>query len=142
MSSKKFDEYNERTAELDKVIRPLRTARYEIDSNFNHVQTQLINFGKDYGGLNLTPDFQRGHVWTVEQKTHYIENILRGVISSAGFLLQFNCPNWDDDGSLGDLPRGFECIDGLQRLTAVQDFLAGGIDPFGLTLKDLNGSRY
>lgn len=135
-------EYDKRTADLEKIIRPLRTASYECDFDFRHLHKSLDDLASDWGGLDLNPDFQRGHVWSPDQQRHYIENILRGVVSTSGFLVQFNCPNWDDDQYAGDLPRGFQCIDGLQRITAVLGFMHGLVMPFGLTASELDNSRF
>lgn len=134
--------FNEKTEALAEIIRPLRTASYEVDYDWAYFEQALKGFCADYGGLDLNPDFQRGHVWTIQQKQHFIENALRGVVSSSGFLVQFNCPNWNDDAYSGDLPRGFQCVDGLQRITAVLEFLKGDVRPFGLTVEDLAGSSF
>lgn len=131
-----------RTAELAKIIKPLRTAKYECDFEWSYAQKALADFEKDYGGMELCPDFQRGHVWTPDQQRHFIENTLRGVVSSSGFLVQFNCPNWENDDYSGDVPRGVQCIDGLQRITAVFEFLAGRVRPFGLVPADLACSSF
>jgi hypothetical protein len=137
-------EYERNTDRLNAIIRPLRTAQYEVDHEWSRITTALQTYGEDYGMLDMNPDFQRGHVWTPDQQQHFIENVLRGVISTAGFLVQFNCPNWEmaDDGYQGDLPRGVQCIDGLQRITAVQDFLDGKVRPFGLGVDDLKSSSF
>lgn len=137
-------EYNKRSHELSLLIKPLRTAKYEVDHDWRYLEKALEGYGNDYGGLDLNPDFQRGHVWSNDQQRHYIENVLRGVVSSSGFLVQLNCPNWDMDDHeyKGDLPLGMQCIDGLQRITAIQRFIAGEIRPFGLLHSDLNGSRF
>lgn len=141
--------YVRRTAELARIINPLRTAQYEVDHDWRSFQRALAGYAADYGGIELNPDFQRGHVWTPDQQRHFIENVLRGVISSSGFVVQFNCPNWENAAYAGDLPVGFQCIDGLQRITAVQAFMDGTVHPFGLSVEDLNlsgfsmkGSRY
>lgn len=134
--------HDEKSASLAKLIRPLRTAAYEVDSMWRDFDAWINNLARDYGGLDLNPDFQRGHVWTSQQQQHFVENTLRGVISSSGFLLQFNCPNWDNDRYAGDLPRGLQCIDGLQRITAIQGFLAGTVKPFGLHVGDLENSTF
>jgi len=131
-----------RNSELAQVIRPLHTAEYETDIFMHRFERALEELANDYGGIDLCPDFQRGHVWTPQQQRHFVENILRGVVTTAGMLLQFNCPNWTNVNYAGDLPRGFQCIDGLQRLTAVSAFLRGEVRPFGLTLADLEGSSY
>jgi hypothetical protein len=137
--SRRFTENNKRLAA---IINPLSTAKYEADFDWRGITRALDGWAKDYGGMELNPDFQRGHVWTAEQQQHYIENVLRGVVSSSGFVLQFNCPNWDSDKVVADLPKGFQCIDGLQRLTAVQEFLEGNVKPFGLSPSDLDISSF
>lgn len=134
--------YTERTERLNEIIQPLKTARYEVDMEWRWFLEHIKKMGEDYDGLEMNPDFQRGHVWTPEQQQHYLENVLRGVISTSGFLIQFNCPNWDEDKYDGDLPRGFQCIDGLQRINAVQGFIEGTVKPFGLTVADLDTSAY
>lgn len=131
-----------KTADLAKIIRPLRTAQYEVDHEWTYFQRALDGFVRDYGSLELDPDFQRGHVWAPEQQQLFMENVLRGVVSSSGFLVQFNCPNFESDDFVGDLPLGVQCIDGLQRITAVMDFLAGKVRPFGFTMDDLSGSSF
>lgn len=134
--------YVRHTDELAAIIKPLRTAQYEVDHYWRSFQRSLMGYGQDYGGLELNPDFQRGHVWTADQQRHFVENVLRGVVSSSGFVIQFNCPNWENHNYSGDLPLGFQCIDGLQRITAVQAFLDGHVRPFGLSAGELDGSYF
>ena len=76
-------------------------------------------------GLDMDPDFQRGHVWTSEQQTAYVEYALRGGVS--GREVYFNCPGWT-----AGRRRGFVLVDGKQRLTAVQGFLEDRVRAFGL----------
>jgi hypothetical protein len=113
-----------------------------VDSQFTYFKQMLEKMGEDYGGLEMNPDFKRGHVWTIDQKTKFIENVFRGVISSSGFLVQFNCPNFDHIDYKGDLPRGFQCVDGLQRITAVLEFLDGKVFPFWLNVADFDDSSF
>lgn len=96
-----------------------RSASYHVNIDWNYLnewikkeQSTIENIAV----LNLNPDFQRGHVWTVEQQRRYVEFVLRGGKSSK--TLYFNCTGWNDDY------RGpYELIDGKQRLTAVLKFL-------------------
>ncbi|MDD5191477.1 MAG: DUF262 domain-containing protein, partial [Dehalococcoidales bacterium] len=110
---------------------------------FHYVEKALEDFEKA-DGLELIPDFQRGHVWTREQQERWIEAVIRGAISSAGLTLQFNAPNWNqlDNKEKGDLPPQITCIDGLQRLTAIRLFVAGKINAFGLTVDKFAGTSY
>lgn len=93
--------------------------------------TKCINFGfvlymdfvnkqvKKYG-LQLNPDFHRGHVWTKNQQEKYIEFILCGGQSGRDFY--FN--------KSANISK-YVCLDGLQRTTAFERFVNGEIMAFG-----------
>lgn len=134
--------YADNTLRLTEIINPLRRSAYTCDVDWRHIACSLEHYREDFGGLELCPDFQRGHVWTEAQQIHYLENALRGVVAQTAFVIQFNCPNWESDKYSGDLPHGFQCIDGLQRLTAVQRFMNDEIRPFGFSVEDLNFSGF
>ncbi len=44
-------------------------------------------------GLQLEPDFQRGHVWTLEQQSAFMEYFLRG--GKSGRVIYLNKPSWN-----------------------------------------------
>lgn len=135
--------YEEKNAALDQLIRPLPNPRYTIDASFRYIEHQLNGYEQDWGGLNLEPDFQRGHVWTHEQRVAFIEGIFRGTVGESQRIIQFNVPHWDDENHGGDLPNEIQIVDGLQRLTTVRMFMAGEIAIFGgLKASDLDGSKY
>jgi len=136
-------EISEFEQQLNDIIKPLRTARWSSDYRWDSLERSLAKLGQDYGGLELVPDFQRGHVWTPSQQAFYIENCLRGVVPISGLLLQFNSPSWNDiDEVETDLPPGLQCVDGLQRYTAITEFVKGNVKPFGLTAEQLMGTPY
>lgn len=128
--------------ELRAIIRPLKRAIYEVDYSWSHLEEGFEFFRKECGGLELNPDFQRGHVWKPEQQRHYIENVIRGIVATSGRLIQFNCPHWNGCKYSGDLPSGLQCVDGLQRITAVQKFLYGEILPFGMSAEELRNTEF
>lgn len=130
-----------RTEFLTHLVRPLGTAHYGCDHGWRDVEGQLDQYARDYG-LNLDPDFQRGHVWTREQQAHFIENVMRRVVSRAMLVIQFNCPYWGDSDYTGDLPREMQIVDGLQRLTAVREYLKGNVRPFGLSIDAFDRSDF
>jgi len=136
-------EISEFEQQLNDIIKPLRTARWSSDYRWDSLERSLAKLGQDYGGLELVPDFQRGHVWTPAQQAHYIENCLRGVVPVSGLLIQFNSPSWNDiDEVETDLPPGLQCVDGLQRYTAITEFVKGNVKPFGLTAEQLMGTPF
>lgn len=78
-------------------------------------------------GLQLCPDFQRGRVWSPAQQTAFMEYVLRG--GRSGLVIFFNQPSWH---TAATTPYNeFVCVDGLQRLSAIQAFLAGEVPAFG-----------
>lgn len=132
-----------RNAELAKVIRPLPQGVYEVHVDLDPGLERLRDMFQKFGGLNLTPDFQRGHVWSERQQGEYIDAILRGTVSLSTTVFSFNVPHWEDDAYSGDLPKEAQCIDGLQRLTALQRFMRGEIKAAcGLSSADLEDSSY
>jgi hypothetical protein len=94
---------------------------------FSGLEDNLEHYGRN--GLNLNPTFQRGHVWTKEQQSKYLEYIFQG--GTSGRDIYFNNPTWGNtyDGET-------ICVDGLQRITAVREFLNNKVKVFGCYYKD------
>lgn len=80
-------------------------------------------------GLDINPNFQRGHVWTREQQIAYVEYRLRG--GKSGVDLYFNCPFWLDGKRGPTSYQDYVCVDGLQRITAWDAFFKDEIPVFG-----------
>ncbi|WP_196247266.1 hypothetical protein [Stutzerimonas decontaminans] len=90
------------------IIQPLHAAKWQADYRWFDLERSLARLAIDYGGLDLCPDFQRGHVWSAEQQRHFIENCLRAVVPTSAFLIQFNCSEWGDPDPESDLPVGLQ----------------------------------
>lgn len=84
-------------------------------------------------GLDLDPDFQRGHKWTAEQRTLYVEYILQG--GEGGKDLCFNRSGWSGRGAEGP----YEILDGKQRLTSAMMFMSDEIPAFGRLFSQWGG---
>jgi hypothetical protein len=134
--------YIANTNALAEIIKPVAQAHRTFEYRWNDTKRYVEGLGEDFGGLEMNPDFQRGHVWTPAQQQSFIENVIRGLVSESAMLIQFNCPNWEDDDVESDLPMGLQCIDGLQRYTAVQAYLNGEFKPFGLSIDDMKHSGF
>lgn len=96
---------------------------YTVNQNWMSLKRTINQFIQEEG-LDTDPDFQRGHVWTDDQKTAYIEFKLRGGVGSNE--IRFNCVGW----SSGHRER-FVLVDGKQRIQAVLDFFDDKIPAFG-----------
>lgn len=94
-------------------------AHYEVDVSWRYIEETLKSWADTadgMGGLDLSPDYQRAHVWTREQQIAYVEYQLRG--GEVGKNIVFNSPDWGHG-----YKRPTELIDGKQRLEAVRAFL-------------------
>lgn len=98
---------------------------YEVTTHFGQLEKTIAGYTADYG-LQLNPDFQRGHVWSEAQQVAYVEFLARGGRSAR--VLYFNCPSFAG-GDVEDRPMVL--MDGLQRLTALRRFGANEIAIFG-----------
>ena len=54
-----------------------KSGDYEVNIRLNHLEKTLKEYDEDYG-LELNPDFQRGHVWSEEQQRAYVEFFIKG----------------------------------------------------------------
>lgn len=104
-----------------------RDGSYQVDMPLEYLIKQITEWESE-DGLQLNPDFQRGHVWTEEQQVRFIEFILKG--GKTGRILYFNNPSQHWDVGVGAY-NDFVCVDGLQRITAIQRFLSDEITAFG-----------
>lgn len=80
-------------------------------------------FTEGHGDLN--PEYQRGAVWTQEQKVGLIHSFMLGIPIPAVILNDRLFGPWPEDAS-GPI-SGFEsaCIDGKQRIMCLQEWFAG-----------------
>jgi hypothetical protein len=133
----------QREEELTRLINPKPRAAYTINMFLRRVRTGVEEMFKDIGGVDFCPDYQRGHVWTESQQILFIESLIQGYLPSSLLTLQFNCPHWENfHYQSPDLPREAQCLDGLQRYTAMVAFVEGRIKAFGLTVDEFSGTRY
>jgi hypothetical protein len=112
-----------------KSIEQFPQAHYEINVDWGYLESWLEDKNREkeetgFRGLELNPDFQRMHVWTPEQQSHYVEYILRG--GESGRVLYWNHPNW-----MGSFKGYLTLVDGKQRMEAVRAFLRNEVEVFG-----------
>lgn len=107
---------------------------YSIDVELTDIPYIIKKWQEDeYYKLQLNPDFQRGYVWTEEQQIAYIEFLLKG--GKPARTIYFNKPSWQGGIAKTDYDE-FVCVDGLQRITAVLNFINNKIMVFGSYYKE------
>ena len=126
----RFHEIREGLIRISEVDPIPATTPYAVDVHLKFLESNLEQIG-GRKGLNLDPDFQRGHVWNDEQRERFVEYRLRG--GRYGRDIWFNSIDW---GSSKE--QEVQIVDGLQRLTAMRMFLRGEVKAFGQTYQQFH----
>ena len=101
-----------------------KASAYHVDVAWDYMFREWLPEMLNHG-LDLNPDFQRGHVWTEEQQIRYCEFILRGGHSSKEIYI--NDPHWNKTFKDGYAVL----VDGKQRIEAARRFIQNEIKVFG-----------
>lgn len=111
---------------------------WSADIDWRYLEECLDGWKNDYG-LELSPDFQRGYVWTEKQQRDYVEYILRGGFSGKDIF--WNSPEFGGEikKKESDLDSTLLLVDGQQRIGAVLKFLRNELKAFGTYYKDYEG---
>lgn len=102
--------------------------------NTDRVQITIGEVAAMYSGeeLNVLPEFQRLHRWSLEKKSNFIESILIGIPIPSVFVFETDQGTW-------------ELVDGLQRISTILEFM-GSLrdvdDPTKLKRSVLTGTKY
>lgn len=110
-----------------------RCAGYMVNVGLDYLPDHYTRYVREYN-LDVNPDFQRGNVWTEQQKIRFIEHMLRG--GQSGRDIYVNCPEWNSTNPT----RECVLVDGKQRLDAALGFLNNEFPAFGTYYKDFEGS--
>lgn len=114
---------------LDDILpKGVRHATHSIDVGLGSLESTLEHYQKDMG-LDMDPDFQRGHVWTREQQIAFVEFFLRDGVT--GRNIYTNCIGWYGAA----MPGPYVLVDGKQRLTALLAWIHGEFPVFGSIMR-------
>ncbi len=110
----------------------IRSGSYEVDCDPVYLLEKIDEFVQN-DGLDLDPEFQRGHVWTEQQQVAFIEFFLKG--GSTGRVIYLNYPSWHHAVKAGCY-NDFVIVDGKQRLRALERFVKNEFMVFGSYYKE------
>ena len=107
---------------------------YQVSIPMHDVPHYIRRYEENFG-LQVNPDFQRGHVWTEDKQIAFVEHILKA--GKGSNIIRFNNPFWMS----GRKPRKNDyqdmvLVDGLQRVTAITRFVQNEIPAFGYLYND------
>lgn len=115
-------------ATFDDLVKTIKKKRILHGQSYTVGLDYLKDFLFDRPELELNPIFQRGNVWTQEQQIAFVENFLRRpqavnrkIYFNDGKIFNKLTPN--ENNSF--IAKKWVCLDGLQRLTALLDFMDG-----------------
>lgn len=99
----------------------IKGVRYTTSpASFESLYYIYLKFKEEHPNASWFPEFQRGLVWTQEQKEQLILSMLNGLPIGAFYLNDW----WfDDDEKRAKMDHVL--FDGQQRFTAILDFLTG-----------------
>lgn len=98
-----------------------RSAGYMVHVTLDALVRHYQNY-VDHYGLDVSPDFQRGNVWTRQQQVRFMEYFLKG--GTSGLDIYCNSPTWQHgDLSPENKETWFVLVDGKQRIEAALAFL-------------------
>lgn len=110
----KIKDFMGKRLKIKTIPKNIPTGSYKVDVPVKYLPKKIKEF-QDEMGLDLNPEFQRGHVWNLEQRIAFIEFLLQeGKVNP----IYFNCKGWNR-GELGK----FVIVDGKQRLTSILMFM-------------------
>lgn len=112
------------TMRLDDREDLFKEAKYQVNIDLRRLP-EYIASGCGCGDpsmVDVDPDYQRGHVWTISQKRAFIEYFLRGGESAKDII--FAC---DADGPYS---QKWRLLDGKQRVAAAIEFMSNKFGVF------------
>lgn len=118
--------------DLFEIIKPVKQyATQHVKIDIRHLKDWMAqfegtpsNYSYENVLLELNPEFQRGHVWKLNQQIAFVENLLR--VIDINKTIRFNDLTMRPHNDADDILKNkIICIDGLQRLTAIIDFVDG-----------------
>ncbi len=101
-----------RTIEEKKAV-PVLNKKFDFGNVFNQPITSLLH-RHYYWGVDMNPEYQRGNVWSLEDKVALIDSLFNDIEIGRVVLMK---RDYEDERK-----EAYEIIDGKQRLTALSEF--------------------
>lgn len=106
---------------------------YGVDVGLRYLPTWPQSFAGESGAVDVCPDFQRGHIWTMDQRVAYLE-------AKAARAVGVDVLRWNITTCANGTEGPLQCVDGLQRFTTACMFLRDEVPLFGRRFSEIHGS--
>ena len=111
--------------------RPIISKKFHYGRSLNTTLESLIHrYYADSAGVDMNPEYQRGYVWTLEDKQNLIRSILNDIEIGRFVFMQKDFSSED--------PHFYEIIDGKQRLSTLIEFYEDRFELDGKKFSDLS----
>lgn len=120
------------------ISKEMEKLTQDDDIHFSYQQRDimaLLYYMFSEHGIDLDADYQRGNVWTPEQKVSLIDSIFKNI--DIGKFTVIRRP-WGDHPNKPKTQLLYEMLDGKQRITAITDFYLGKFKYKGLYFRELH----
>lgn len=104
----------------------------ELELNFTQESISSLFFKAYSFGVNFEPEYQRGYVWSLEDKIDLIDSIFNNIeIGKFAFIVY-------DSKKCAETGLSYEILDGKQRLSTLCEFYEGRFTYHGYTFSELS----
>lgn len=120
-------------------IRPLEHGDTSFAENqdvklyFNNSHIESLIHKHYHFGVDFNPDYQRGYVWTQEDKELLLDSVFKNIDIGKFVFIRLSDYEWMERNF------GYEILDGKQRLSTLIDFYENKIAYKGKYYNDLSG---
>lgn len=120
-------------------VRPLGSGNTEFAENqdvrlyFNNCPIESLIHKHYHFGVDFNPDYQRGYVWTQEDKELLLDSVFKNIDIGKFVFIRLSDAEWMERNF------GYEILDGKQRLSTLIEFYENKLTYKGKYFNDLSG---
>lgn len=108
------------------------TENEDVRLNFNNSNIEHLIQMHYHFGIDFNPDYQRGYVWTQEDKELLLDSVFKNIDIGKFALIRLSDAEWIERGF------GYEILDGKQRLSTLIEFYENKLAYKGKYYNDLS----
>lgn len=108
------------------------TENEDVRMHFNNSTIEHLIYMHYHFGIDFNPDYQRGYVWTQEDKELLLDSVFKNIEIGKFALIHLSTSEWHERGF------SYEILDGKQRLSTLIEFYENKLSYKGKYYNDLS----